>query len=417
MTITFKDFTSQKALPIREKFIRGDIFRLGAMVEDDDGKYQILDRGTNYLTCSDATGNLVKKFITEVSSLPEHAPKDTVNYFKGLITSIADPIASVCFESTITKYNSGQIIDSIAILKALKAYSENDTSTLINSLTRIDELDNHIYLKEAMPDNLKQTQTDKLKVAAVIADTLGVDSHGSSPETMVNLALRNARKNSMMIRGESLKIILRMLELAKSVGIKYDENIIKVPDEVSEEVENLDELSSDLLGRYKKKAGEQATMADKNADFYHTDNEPNLATTWAKKANKKFSGIMQATKKQFANDLKENDNVCVTHESGKRLYGKVKGKHGSVYEISYKNGKVGFHHSHKCALLNELDPITEADTIKTFADIVKQKDVGDAPVNNAEATEKKLKAAIALSAGDTALHADGHTTHVNTSEP
>jgi hypothetical protein len=56
-----------------------------------------------------------------------------------------------------------------------------------------------------------------------------------------------------------------------------------------EEVVN--ELSNELLGTYKKKAGEQASAADKAGDF--------------KKGNKRFSGIVKATKKQFANDVKE----------------------------------------------------------------------------------------------------------------
>ena len=57
----------------------------------------------------------------------------------------------------------------------------------------------------------------------------------------------------------------------------------------TEEVVN--ELSNELLGSYKKKAGEQASAADKAGDF--------------KKGNKRFSGIVRATKKQFANDVKE----------------------------------------------------------------------------------------------------------------
>jgi len=55
--------------------------------------------------------------------------------------------------------------------------------------------------------------------------------------------------------------------------------------------EQIDELSSDLLGRYKKAAGAQASAADKAGDY--------------DKGNKRFSGIMKATKKQFDNDAKK----------------------------------------------------------------------------------------------------------------
>lgn len=60
---------------------------------------------------------------------------------------------------------------------------------------------------------------------------------------------------------------------------------------VKEEVEQIDELSSELLDRYKKKAGMAAQAADK-AKKYDI-------------GHKRFKGIMKATFKQFANDAKK----------------------------------------------------------------------------------------------------------------
>ena len=61
-----------------------------------------------------------------------------------------------------------------------------------------------------------------------------------------------------------------------------------------EEVVN--ELSNKLLGKYKKEAGEKASAADKAGDF--------------KTGNKRFSGIVKATKKQFDNATKKQfDNA------------------------------------------------------------------------------------------------------------
>ena len=51
------------------------------------------------------------------------------------------------------------------------------------------------------------------------------------------------------------------------------------------------ELSTDLLGRYKKAAGDQASAADKAGDY--------------DKGHKRFKGIVKATNKQFDNDAKE----------------------------------------------------------------------------------------------------------------
>jgi len=59
----------------------------------------------------------------------------------------------------------------------------------------------------------------------------------------------------------------------------------------TEEVEQVDELSSDLLGRYKTGASKQASELDKVGNI--------------KKADSRFRGIVKATKKQFDNDLKK----------------------------------------------------------------------------------------------------------------
>jgi hypothetical protein len=59
--------------------------------------------------------------------------------------------------------------------------------------------------------------------------------------------------------------------------------------------ESLNELSSDLLGRYKKAASTQASDADKAGNY--------------EKGNKRFKGINKATIKQFDNDLKKHDTI------------------------------------------------------------------------------------------------------------
>jgi hypothetical protein len=55
--------------------------------------------------------------------------------------------------------------------------------------------------------------------------------------------------------------------------------------------DSLSELSNELLGRYKKAAGADASKADKAGDF--------------KRGDKRFSGINKATIKQFDNDSKD----------------------------------------------------------------------------------------------------------------
>jgi hypothetical protein len=276
---TFKDLTDTKKHSLREKFYLGSELKIGQIVEDVDGVYEILDRGTNYITVVNSVGDTSKKFFNDVI-LSENSSvdyKQNSNFsFKGYVPSEkfqGNTSAVWSFSNIVEKYEVGSIVDSIAILKALKSVDnliqENFTNNksintmleaeyekIKTSLKRIGEWDqnsNYINelvnipetyntLEESMATNIKQS--DKLKIASAIAETLGSNSSGSSAENIVNAALRTARKNSMMLKGESFKIILRMLELAKSVGIDYDENIIKVPTEESVELE---ELSLDTL--------------------------------------------------------------------------------------------------------------------------------------------------------------------------
>ena len=60
------------------------------------------------------------------------------------------------------------------------------------------------------------------------------------------------------------------------------------------------ELSSELLGRYKKAAGADAKKADAEGNY--------------DRGNKRFSGIIKATKKQFANDAKGVEEALPTGE-------------------------------------------------------------------------------------------------------
>lgn len=74
------------------------------------------------------------------------------------------------------------------------------------------------------------------------------------------------------------------------------ENVIVIEKLVDEDdnimEDRLDELSTELLAKYKAASGKSASTSDKAGDF--------------KTGNKRFSGIVKATKKQFVNDKKKD---------------------------------------------------------------------------------------------------------------
>jgi hypothetical protein len=98
----------------------------------------------------------------------------------------------------------------------------------------------------------------------------------------------------------------RRRKIAYHIGEEFSED----------EVQMIDELSSELLGRYKKAAGEQASAADKAGDY--------------EKGNKRFKGINKATMKQFNNDLKKEEVEPIEEISQKlagNYYGAATKKH------------------------------------------------------------------------------------------
>ena len=80
---------------------------------------------------------------------------------------------------------------------------------------------------------------------------------------------------------------------------------------------NLKELSTELLGKYKKAAGADAKKADAEGDYARGD--------------KRFKGINRATNKQFDNDLKKHGQQSVAESVNDYLWHGSKSKHDILY--------------------------------------------------------------------------------------
>lgn len=106
----------------------------------------------------------------------------------------------------------------------------------------------------------------------------------------------------------------------------------KLLDQIKQAVSqhSLEELSTEMLASYKKKAGEQASEADKKGDF--------------KKGNKRFSGIMKATRKQFDNDAKNESVEPIEELSKKTLMSYIKKATKSKNSANREEGILLKHH-------------------------------------------------------------------------
>ncbi len=275
-----KEHVKFETSEIREKYVAGKIFAIGDMVTDGTSVFEVVDRGANYISVTNESGDVSKKWLDSVQPIvvvsediqPGPAP-DEISY-KGYTTKNfhKSTDAAKAFKATIERTN-----DPVAVLNALKA---TDTYMGINdrvgksgapasdtdkqawamahekareSLNNTGEFMHHAdywhmhqHELEGMlntykdkPDlgwsesttqgitEMKFAPSDKLKVARIVASSLGVVDvdEKSGPETMINQAL-HAVKNKRLTP-EAWKIIGNMLNMASDAGIKYDATIVK----------------------------------------------------------------------------------------------------------------------------------------------------------------------------------------------
>lgn len=269
---------------IREKYHSGKIFNIGDKVTDGESVYEILDRGANYVTVVNESGDISKKWLDSVQPINVHLDEDipvdptpSEITYKGYTTKNLhhSEDARKAFQATIQRAEAGQISDPIAILNALKStdiymglndkhltgeeVTEAEKRTWIDahqkareSLNRIGQFAHHLDYwhmhehelqdvlsqysetgkEEAFGEAVEQLEemkfsaADKIKVARIIASSLGDEKADvkSGPENMVNAALRRI-KNKPMTR-DAWSILGNMLDLARQAGIQYDDKIL-----------------------------------------------------------------------------------------------------------------------------------------------------------------------------------------------
>lgn len=283
---------------LRESYFRGEIYKVGQFVESNGQRYEILDRGSNYLTVVDGNGSTHRKWITDVTLVedynvphqdrpPEDFEASQISY-KGYRTKHFDhdPDVFVAFHRTIQLPD----VDPVAVLNAIKVTDQYleilkqvmntdevseeqhhafDTyvqkaqeyllktgdlqhhvdyiNSVIHMFNQV-EAQYHMEKEEQMEESMKTfkelmemkfTSSDKIKVARIIADALGVQDveKTSNAEQLLNNALRKVRNKPL--RAENIAIIKNMLQTAKEAGIAYDEKL--VPQKVEE---GYDEIST-----------------------------------------------------------------------------------------------------------------------------------------------------------------------------
>ena len=151
---------------------------------------------------------------------------------------------------------------------------------------------NCTHIRESEMGDAAHATTMKHRILVTYSDPHHTASHMRKEKVQKHLLVPSTNKKTgeSVYKGEAEELAKKHM---KKQGYKVHgvEHVGLVTKKVNEEAEQIDELSSELLARYKEKAGLAAQAADK-AKKYDI-------------GHKRFKGILKATFKQFANDAKK----------------------------------------------------------------------------------------------------------------
>jgi hypothetical protein len=203
-------------------------------------------------------------------------------YFRGEIFNEGDIVESNGDLFTIVKRGSNHLL--------LKEQSGNLVSKWIQDVKPTEE-------KEMNEGVIQQNGTDKLEPST--SDT-GAKQDITKPKGKVKGFMTFYNFDTKDPVKEAVEVDPAAKERMKAqLALKHAKEKETLSAKHAQEKENINELSTDLLARYKTGAAASAKAADASGDYA--------------KGDKRFKGINKATNKQFDNDLKKHNQLKEEH--------------------------------------------------------------------------------------------------------
>ena len=231
---------------IRERFIRGEIFNVGDLVEATGlGIAEIINRGTNYVTIIHE-GKEYRKWLSDI--IPSSArPTKPVSMYKGVVTikgykakNISKELSeqfSKAYKESKDKY---AVFSLLVCLDKLIGASETDIrenfdhykvqyERMNKYLNKIEFSLNEVYscvedmlIEEAVKQGKSINISSKEKIANIIRAATLADVKNNDPCTMINESVRHVTHTRYSSQG--WKILGCMLNIATSSGIEWDKS-------------------------------------------------------------------------------------------------------------------------------------------------------------------------------------------------
>ena len=197
--------------------------------------------------------------------------KDTLRerYFRGEIFNVGDMVTEDNKVYEVTKRGSNHLL-----------VRDMDGNLVSKWIQDVKEVEMNESKEKGLTDKTVR-KTDRIKVARMIAMMLGVDNPESgTPEALVNMGLRKVRVKAL--NPEALRLVNKILALAKSYEIKYDANLVpsKLKEEKLPSVKKVDtskknNIAGDILTPSDFRKLKKMSEDEKNESDFDTENKGN----------------------------------------------------------------------------------------------------------------------------------------------
>ena len=281
---------------LREQYFRGEIFNEGDIVESNGELYKIVKRGSNHLLLKEQSGNLVSKWIQDVKPTEEKEDMNEELTDKTLRPTdkikVARIIATMLGVDNAETSSNPENLINLALRKVRTKALNPEALHILDKMLNLATEQGIKYDATLKPSKLKEgviqvNGTDKLEPST--SDT-GAKQDITKPTgktkgflTFYNYNMKEADDPAAKERMKA-QLALKHAKEKETLAAKH-----------TQEKENINELSTDMLARYKTASAASAKAADASGDYA--------------KGDKRFKGINKATNKQFDNDLKKHGQM------------------------------------------------------------------------------------------------------------
>ena len=263
---------------LRESYFRGEIFKVGEIVESAGQQYKIIKRGSNHLLLKENSGKLVSKWIQDVTKIKEGVIQQSGT--DDLDPPTVNTNSKFNIAKDIMRYKDFKKLNAMAKGQVKEQEEEKATEQIpYDEPSEMEEFLKTITGTQHTGHTLNATDDNHRRRKIVYHLGEHIVKVAGGYELKSKATGKNLGKYPTKAGAEKRE---RQVQYFKHMGEEFTED----------EVQLIGELSTELLARYKTASA---------ADAKKSDSEGNYA-----KGDKRFKGINKATNKQFDNDLKKH---------------------------------------------------------------------------------------------------------------